>query len=146
MDWWKSIRRKLKLAGLLSIRDWLGLGQAWWVLLTFSLALRLFPLNRLESFTRVAHGKIAERTDALAWAWQRETMIRMAARMHLLHMTCLPRALSLRWMLSRRGIPAKLCIGVNKSATDLTAHAWVEMDGENIGEAEDIAERFMILK
>jgi hypothetical protein len=61
-------------------------------------------------------------------------------------MTCLPRALTLRRMLSRHAIPAQLRIGANKTSTGIIAHAWVELDGEAIGEPEDIAESFKVLQ
>jgi hypothetical protein len=146
MDWWQSIRHKLQAAGRLSPGEWLGLAEAWWVLLGFNLALRRVSLERLERFTRPRPGKIAEVPDAVAWAWQSERVIRMAAGLHLLRMTCLHRALTLRWRLSRGGLASQLCIGVNRTATGRYAHAWVEMEGESIGESEDIAERFTTLR
>jgi hypothetical protein len=47
--------------------------------------------------------------------------------------------------LGRRGIPSRLCIGANKSSMGIRAHAWVEVEGQAIGEPEDIVERFKIL-
>lgn len=45
--------------------------------------------------------------------------------------TCLDRAVALWWLLSREGISATLRIGVRKpEATKLSAHAWVEHDGQ----------------
>jgi hypothetical protein len=61
-------------------------------------------------------------------------------------MTCLPRAFTLRWMLSRRAIPNQLRLGMNKSSMGMYAHAWVEVEEETIGEPEDITERFKILQ
>jgi hypothetical protein len=142
MDLWKSIRHKFRAAGQLSFRDWLILMEAWWVVLGFHLALRRVSLEGLEAFTRPVPGKMTDLTDTLAWAWHRERLIRSAARLHLLPMTCLPRALTLRWMLGRRGIPAQLRIGIQKNSTGMYAHAWVEMEGESVGEPEDVAERF----
>jgi hypothetical protein len=146
MNWWKSIRHKFQAARSLSLRDWLAVAGAWWVLLGFFVALRLVSLKRLERFTRPKTGRIAVGPDILRWAWQRESLIRMASRLHLLRMTCLPRALTLRWMLSRHGMQSQLCIGVNKTKTDFHAHAWVQMEAENIGEPEDIEERFVVLE
>jgi hypothetical protein len=146
MDWWKSIRRKIRAAGQLSLRDWLVLVGAWWALLCFNLALRRVPLERLETFTRPISGKKTHHTNTLAWAWHQERLIRSAAGLHLLPMTCLPRALSLRWMLGRRGIPAQLRIGVQKNSMGMSAHAWVEVEGEGIGEPGDIAGKFKPLE
>jgi hypothetical protein len=143
---WKSFQHKLQTARQLSPGDWLSLAEAWWVLLGFHLALGWVKLDRLEAFTRPAQEKNAVPPEALARAWQRQRQVSMAARLHLLSMTCLPRALTLRWILGRGGIPAQLCIGMNKTSTGIYAHAWVNVAGEAIGEPEDISERFKILK
>ena len=146
MDLWKSIRHKFQVAGQLSLRDWLGLAGAWWVLLGFFLALRRVSLDRLETFTRPTPIKMADQPGAITWAWQRQKWISMAAGLHLYPMTCLPRAISLRWMLSRHAIPSQLCIGITRNLEAMHAHAWVEVAGEPIGEAEDITEKFKVLQ
>jgi Transglutaminase-like superfamily len=143
---WKSFQHKLQTASQFSLGDWLGLVEAWWALLGFSLALRQVNFERLEAFTRLTTEKSAVPADALAWAWRRQRLVSLAARLHLASMTCLPRALTLRWMASRRGIPAQLRIGMNKSSIGMLAHAWVEVQGESIGEPDDIADRFMVLQ
>jgi len=57
--------------------------------------------------------------------------------MHLLSMTCLAQSLALRWMLNRRGISSQLKVGAANVLGTFHAHAWLEMDGEKIGESED---------
>ena len=143
---WKSFRHKLRTASQFSPGDWLGLLEAWWALLGLYLALRLVSFDRLEAFTRLAKEKGGVPVEALAWAWRRQRLVSVAARLHLLSMTCLPRALALRWMASRSGIPAQLRIGMSKSSTGMLAHAWVEVQGEMIGEPDDIIARFMVLE
>jgi hypothetical protein len=145
MDFWKSFRHKLQLVSQLSLGDWLVLVEAWWALLGFFLALRWLNFDRLEAFTRPAAGKVPSSSEALQWAHNRQKVVSLAGRLHLLSMTCLPRAITLRWMLSRHAIPAELRIGVNKASTRMVAHAWVEVEGEAIGEPEDITERFSLM-
>lgn len=41
---------------------------------------------------------------------------------------CLPRALAAHWMLRRRGIVSKLCLGVAREKQQLSAHAWIELE------------------
>lgn len=41
---------------------------------------------------------------------------------------CLPRALAAHWMLRRRGIVSKLCLGVAREKRELSAHAWIELE------------------
>jgi Transglutaminase-like superfamily len=41
---------------------------------------------------------------------------------------CLPTALAAQFMLRRRGVASKLCLGVRRDASALAAHAWLEID------------------
>jgi hypothetical protein len=50
--------------------------------------------------------------------------------------TCLPRSLTLWWLLRQNGIDGELHIGVRKEAEKLIAHAWITYRGVVIGEAE----------
>jgi len=50
---------------------------------------------------------------------------------------CLPTALVAQWMLRRRGVASRLCLGVRRDASALAAHAWLEIDGRIVfGSAE----------
>ncbi|HJQ96543.1 MAG TPA: lasso peptide biosynthesis B2 protein [Acidimicrobiia bacterium] len=46
---------------------------------------------------------------------------------------CLPSALVLYRLLRKRNIPAELVIGLPATPTSPIAHAWVELDGRDIG-------------
>jgi hypothetical protein len=59
---------------------------------------------------------------------------------------CLPRALALRAMLSRRGLSARLRIGATRDAQTIVAHAWVEHDGHVLDDAQDVGERYVPLE
>jgi len=43
--------------------------------------------------------------------------------------TCLTQALAAWWLLRRRGILTRLCLGVQKNGTALRSHAWLELPG-----------------
>jgi hypothetical protein len=146
MDFWKSFSSKLQIARQLAWRDWFTLVEAWWVLLGFRLAMRWVNFDRLEAFTQPAEEGAINHPDALEWAHRRQRLISLAGRLHIPAMKCLPRALALRWMLSRHAIPSQLRIGMNKASTGFFAHAWVEVDGEAVGEPEDITGNFMVLQ
>ena len=133
------------IARQFSWRDWLTLVEAWWVLLGFYLALRWLSYDRLRTLIRLNSDEKADPVRTLAIARRLHKRIYLASRLHLLSMTCLPRAFALRWMLARHGIPAQLRIGIGKTATGILAHAWVDVKGETIGESEDIPERVKIL-
>jgi len=61
-------------------------------------------------------------------------MVLAADRHSLLRSTCLERSLVLWWLLARKGITTQLRIGTRKSEEKFEAHAWVERNGEAIGE------------
>lgn len=56
--------------------------------------------------------------------------------------SCLPRSLTLWWLLRRAGQPAELRIGVRRAADRLEAHAWVELEGRVLGDLPDVQDRF----
>ena len=143
---WKSFQHKASIARGLSFSDWLLLAQAWWVLIGFSVKLRLSSLERLQKRVRVNFGNKRDPSEVLAWAQELEKLVYLASSLHLACMTCLVRACSLQWMLGRSGIPSRLCIGVNNSLPGMHAHAWVQVMGQALGEPEDIEERFKVLE
>ncbi|HEY3884247.1 MAG TPA: lasso peptide biosynthesis B2 protein [Vicinamibacterales bacterium] len=58
-----------------------------------------------------------------------------------LAMSCLPRALALRWMLARRGVATTLRLGARREGDALLAHAWVEWNGVVLSDPE-IVDRY----
>lgn len=125
-----ELRRALSLAPA----DWLRFAQAWVVLLAADLGLRWLPFPRVERLLAPARAdrRAAEDRAAARCVWA----VAAAARHHLKPMTCLPRALGLRWLLGRAGFAADLRIGVAREGDRLLAHAWVELDGRPLGEPE----------
>jgi hypothetical protein len=80
-------------------------------------------LDRAAAFRRVRETDL-ESTDVVVWA------VEVAARYVPAFDTCLTRALATQMLLSRRGCPALLRIGVVRSLEGkFEAHAWVESDG-----------------
>jgi hypothetical protein len=65
------------------------------------------------------------------------------ARRRLIGARCLPRSLTLWFLLRRRGVDAQLVVG---AAPELDrrapGHAWVEVDGVALSEAPDVRERY----
>lgn len=59
----------------------------------------------------------------------------MARGAAVLKITCLERSITLRFLLSQMGIPARIRLGVQRKDQQFLAHAWVEADvrrGESI--------------
>jgi hypothetical protein len=64
-------------------------------------------------------------------------MVNAADRHGLVHPSCLAKSMALWWLLGRRGIPARLRIGIRKEKEKFEAHAWVEHDGNALNEPDD---------
>lgn len=127
-----------RLRRLTAVEAW-AFARAWLFLLAADLGLRLLPFQRLERWLAPSAGAaLAEEAlvPSLVWATA------AAARHHLYPMRCLPRALCLRWLLGRHGIPAELRIGVERRRGEMRAHAWVERDGRPMGDGLGVADRW----
>ncbi|APR85426.1 Hypothetical protein A7982_10775 [Minicystis rosea] len=58
----------------------------------------------------------------------------LVERMRVVPDTCLYRALARYAVLRRAGFPARFVMGLDPKASDISGHAWVELDGEPVGE------------
>jgi len=88
---------------------------------------------------------------SLAKAEQVHESVRLAARLHLLPMQCLPRSIVLTNMLVSLGMPAKMFIGVRKGLgkevdKGIESHAWVELHGHLLVEPATVEQDFTRLK
>jgi hypothetical protein len=72
--------------------------------------------------------------------------VEIGARHYPRLVSCLPRALALRAMLSRRGLAASVRIGVTRQGETVLAHAWVEHNGQVLNDARDVRERYASLE
>lgn len=79
---------------------------------------------------------------------QREPALRAvravrSAELHgLTKPNCLERSMTLWWILQRQGIDGELHIGARKQEDKFEAHAWVELDGGVLNDAEDVHEHY----
>lgn len=134
------MKRKLRTALSFSLSDWTLFFQAWVLLLGVDLALRLLPFPRVRD---AAAGALrTNETGKEIDARRIQRMVHTAAWNHLYPMRCLRKALVLQWLLGRRGVETHLRFGVNRDEGDLNAHAWLERDGQPVGERWEIVEHF----
>jgi transglutaminase superfamily protein len=105
--------------------------------LTLSLRLRGFRATQrfLQKSLTAANGDLPQETanQRMAIASQ---MVRAAARICPIRSTCLERSLCLWWLLARQNIATQFRIGIKKDGAEFSAHAWVERNGEAIGEPD----------
>jgi hypothetical protein len=69
-------------------------------------------------------------------------MVRAAVHYSLVKFTCLEESLTLWFLLSQWGIPARLRIGVRKDDGKFEAHAWVEHNGEALNQPEALHQHY----
>lgn len=116
---------------------------AWVCLPFFWLALRILGLPRLHTWLHrsliVIQPSGSFALDAIR---AQAEAVNIAARHSPFPATCLSRSLLLSWLLRRRNVASKLCIGVRLTHGALEAHAWVECDGVPVNDLPDIAAQF----
>jgi hypothetical protein len=92
-----------------------------------AIAVRLIPASRILAWAarlprnpkRFADPELPDQIAAAVAA--RAAWFNLAA-------PCLPTALVVQSMLRRRGVASKLCLGVRRDASELAAHAWLEIN------------------
>ncbi len=141
----KSLKHKAQIAGRLSLLDWLAFAEAWWGLLAFHLILRVTSYQRLSRMTYPIRSEVVLLSSQLDAAGRWGRLVALSSRLHFLPMTCLVKAMTLRWILGRRGVQSDLRLGANKTLDGIHAHAWVEVQGQAIGEPADIDSNFQVL-
>jgi hypothetical protein len=68
--------------------------------------------------------------------------VAIVAGRRLVGARCLGRSLVLWFLLRRRGVDAELLIGADAAAGALSAHAWVEVQGQPVNDVPDVRDRF----
>ena len=79
--------------------------------------------------------------SAIATALDIARVVNLASA-QMFRAVCLPRSMTLLWMLGRRGIASELRIGVRKEADIFTAHAWLECQGIVLNDSAEVSTDF----
>jgi hypothetical protein len=127
----------------LSLRDWRELFEAQWALLVAQSMLRSRPMGSLA--TPVA-SVVAVDPDRMLEARRLALAMVRAARFGIFRPQCLARSLALSRMLTAHGITGGLIrVGVRRDDGEFLAHAWVELAGETLGDADEHVGSFVPL-
>lgn len=130
-----AIARKIISLGA---RDWRDLWRAQWALIVAQRLVRQRAPGQLTARNEelaspdaaVLTAPAGEHAHALGAA------VRRAAKYGLFRPACLVRAIALRRMLAADGIRGAIIrVGVKQSEEGMLAHAWVELDGDVIGDS-----------
>ena len=103
--------------------------RAWYWYVFVRAFLRIDPLPRLVERLRAAP---RERSDDVEPA-RLGRIVGKSMRVHGRSARCLIGALVLYRLLQERGQAGVLVLGLPEDATDVIAHAWIEVDGADVG-------------
>ena len=112
------------------LADRLLLAEALAALALASLAIAILPFRRVAAFAS-PRGRGPTRTDAETVRRARSALIGWSRRVPW-RAVCFQKGLALHWMLRRRGIGSVLLYGVRNDADKLSAHVWIDVDGETV--------------
>ena len=119
----------------LSFRDWAELMQAQRALLVARGMVRNRPIGSLATPTV---GNPPADPARLPEARRLALAVVRAARFGVFRPQCLVRSVALSQMLADRRISGALVrVGVRRKNGEFSAHAWVELAGETLGDADD---------
>jgi len=109
--------------------------QAQWALLAARGVVRNRPIGSLAT---PAAGNLPADPARLPEARRLALAVVRAARFGAFRPQCLVRSVALSQMLVDRGISGALVrVGVRRKNGEFSAHAWVELAGETLGDADD---------
>lgn len=140
------IKNKLHLFQSFSPKQWRWLWSAYWRLWLTLLRIKFKPASWLRQKISFGNRNTIVLPTNSKLALELHEVIRVAARLHFMHAACLPKSLVLVQMLEENGLFAKVYIGVAKCGNGIASHAWVEMDGEMVGEVESVGANFKPLQ
>ena len=142
----------IKSFQMLSLRQWLWVWSAYWRLWLTLLRIKFLKADWLwsnvelsalnEKSSDIEKPQNAAINSIMVMGLALHTAVRIAARLHFMRVSCLPRSLVLVQMLQQRGEAAIVRIGVAKTTQGIASHAWVELGGMMIGEPENVSGDF----
>ena len=133
---------------ILSWRERRLLARAWFLLPLMALWIRVAGFRRVRAFLE-GRSSIPEEPDEkqsprhrLEEARTVARIITAAASHPLFSISCLPRSLTLWWILRQRGMDSEIRIGVRRQGELLEAHAWVEYQEVPLNDTPDVHRRY----
>jgi hypothetical protein len=136
-----TVARRLARLRSLDPLQWRVLLAALALVPTVQLALRVLGF-------RPTAGRLAAWSDrpvtpaSVAEARAVAEPVAIVAGRRLVGARCLGRSLVLWFLLRRRGVDAELLIGADATAGVLSAHAWVEVEGQPVNDVPDVRDRY----
>lgn len=141
-----AIRRSPTRLRRLSFWDFMLLWEAQYDLPLAALALRRYGLGRLQRILShcVANPALDPAPNRRAVAGRLAWIVGASAAYGPWPANCLQRSIVLWWFLRRRGLSGQLIIGVRRRKPEgtLDFHAWIEYEGDVIGDRRDMRQQY----
>lgn len=138
--------RKLNTARRLPMDQWIILIKGWFMMLYVRLRMDFTPFRGwrhwliqppVETFKPLND---SEKSTIVTC----RRMVNLASRYHLINANCLPKSLTLKWMLENQGIECELKVGLNPQSRDFQGHAWLQRDEIVLNDSHDVATRYPV--
>ena len=120
----------------LGVREWRELWRAQWALILAQRVVSKRAPGQLTSRTSETAGTPrAQGAEARSHARALGDAVRRAAKYGIFRPACLVQAIAIQRLLSADGIQGAIIkVGVKQAETGMEAHAWVELEGDVIGD------------
>lgn len=139
-------KNKVILFQSLSGTQRLWIWFAYWRLWLTLLRIKFNKASWLQGQVEFSGSKVPMPICKSSVALEMYEAVRIAARLHFMSAQCLPKSIVLKNMLRRKGLLAQVRIGVAKTDSGIASHAWVELEGEMVGEAASVSSDFTPLQ
>lgn len=118
--------------------------EAWFVLLVARLVVRFARFSRLQRMMpSIPDSNIVSGDPYSPVVGQTNEAVRWARRLLPGEVKCLPRAATCTYMMRRRGLAARLVIGVRNQPFD--AHAWTEVNDTVVNDDAAITDTYAVV-
>ena len=138
--------RKLTSAFQLPVHNWVILTKSWFILLYVRLRMDLTPFRNwkhwLEEHHVEAQRPLTESEKSSIVIHRR--MVTLASRYHFVNANCLPKSLTLKWMLQKENIHCELRLGLRQGAEQFQGHAWLQRNDIVLNDDHDVALRYPV--
>ncbi len=145
------LKNRLRQFAELSLLQWWIILVALFTLPVIALSLKLSGFKqtkkRMSRLIPTGIDGISAREDDLSRAQLISRAVTISGNHGVHHANCLKQSLLLWWLLARRGILCELKLGTHKLPQEtFSAHAWVEYNGEVLGEPTELQHQFLAFK
>lgn len=126
-------------------KDYLLLTESWLTLAWVDLMISFSPYPRWRHWMESAEpdGVNHKQTFDVSFLINHSESV---ARHHVRAMNCLRRTLAQKLMLARRGIVARVHIGVKKDDAGFAAHSWLSYENKILNDSPDVVDRYVELE